>query len=190
MPIELLQESEEVYPEIERMTREAFWDVYKPGCDEHLMVHQLHQSPAYVSELSLIAKDSDQIVGHVLYTRAKVVNEQGKSFELLCVGPLSVRPSYQRQGIGARLMRTSIEKARSLGYRGIAIFGSPAYYGRFGFVNAEKYSIQTSWGANFDDFMALELSAGSLDEVSGRYEYDAAFEIDKTELEAFDRQFL
>lgn len=174
---------------IENLTREAFWDVYKPGCNEHLLVHKLRSREAFVRELDLVVGDDDVIIANIIYSRARVVNDAGQESEVLCMGPVSVLPSYQRQGIGSMLIKYSLELARQYDYKGVILFGNPDYYHRFGFVNAGKYGIRTSEGANFEPFMALELSPGSLDGISGKFYEDAAFQIDPAELEEFEKQF-
>ena len=189
MNISIRQEEEKDFKDVENLTREAFWDLYKPGCDEHLVLHKIRKVSAFVKELDLIACDNDAIVGNIIYSRAKIVNEENKEFEVLCMGPIAVLPSYQNQGIGSLLMEHSIEKARQLGYKGIVIFGSPDYYPRFGFVNAKEYNIRTSWGDNLDAFMALELYEDSLKGVSGNFFEDEVFKIDNDELENFEKQF-
>jgi predicted N-acetyltransferase YhbS len=105
------------------------------------------------------------------------------------MGPFAVLPSYQNQGIGSLLMEHSIEKARQLGYKGIIIFGNPDYYHRFGFVSAKQYNIRTSWGDDLDAFMALELRAGSLNDISGIFSEDEVFKVETEELEDFEKQF-
>ncbi len=189
MNISIRQEEEKDFKDVEYLTREAFWDIYKPGCDEHLVLHKIRKVSAFVKELDLIACDKDTIVGNIIYSRARVVNEENKEFEVLCMGPIAVLPSYQNQGIGSLLMEHSIEKARQLGYKGIVIFGNPDYYHRFGFVDAKEYNIQTSWGDNLDAFMALELYENSLKGISGKFFEDEAFKIDNAELENFEKQF-
>jgi predicted N-acetyltransferase YhbS len=169
MSISIRLEEEKDFKSVEYMTREAFWDVYKPGCDEHLLVHKIRKVPAFVKELDFVACDKDTIVGNIIYSIAKVLNEDNKEFEVLCMGPFAVLPSYQKQGIGSLLMNHSIGKARQLGYKGIIIFGNPDYYHRFGFVSAKEYNIQTSWGDDLDAFMALELYDGSLRGISGKF---------------------
>jgi predicted N-acetyltransferase YhbS len=136
--ISIRSEEEKDFKYVENMTREAFWDLYKPGCDEHLVVHKIRKVPAFVKELDFIACDKDTIVGNIIYSRAKVVNEENEESEVLCMGPVTVLPSYQKQGIGSLLMNHSIKKAKQLGYKGIIIFGNPDYYQRFGFVNAKE----------------------------------------------------
>ncbi len=189
MNISIRQEEEKDFKDVEYLTREAFWDIYKPGCDEHLVLHKIRKVSAFVKELNLIACDKDTIVGNIIYSRARVVNEENKEFEVLCMGPIAVLPSYQNQGIGSLLMEHSIEKARQLGYKGIVIFGNPDYYHRFGFVDAKEYNIQTSWGDNLDAFMALELYENSLKGISGKFFEDEVFKIDNDELENFEKQF-
>lgn len=189
MHISIRQEVEKDFNDVEYLTREAFWDLYKPGCDEHLVLHKIRKVSAFVKELDLIACDNDVIVGNIIYSRAKVVNDENKEFEVLCMGPIAVLPSYQDQGIGSLLMEHSIEKARQLGYKGVVIFGNPDYYHRFGFVDAKEYNIQTSWGDNLDAFMVLELYEDSLRGISGKFFEDEVFKIDNDELEYFEKQF-
>ena len=189
MHISIRQEVEKDFNDVEYLTREAFWDLYKPGCDEHLVLHKIRKVSAFVKELDLIACDNDVIVGNIIYSRAKVVNDENKEFEVLCMGPIAVLPSYQNQGIGSLLMEHSIEKARQLGYKGVVIFGNPDYYHRFGFVDAKEYNIQTSWGDNLDAFMVLELYEDSLQGISGKFFEDEVFKIDNDELEYFEKQF-
>lgn len=189
MNISIRLQNENDYKIVENMTREAFWDVYKPGCDEHLMVHNIRRSDAYIKELAFVACDGEEIVGVIIYTKAKVINEANEVFDILCMGPLGVLPAYQCKGIGSLLMEHSIKAARDLGYNAVAIFGNPDYYHRFGFDNAGKFNVQTSWGANFEDFMILELYQDSLMGVNGRFHEDSAFQINKEELEIFDKQF-
>lgn len=189
MNISIRPEEENDFKSVEYMTREAFWDLYKPGCNEHLLVHKVRKVPAFIKELDLIACDKDRIVGNIIYSKAKVINKENTEFEVLCMGPIAVLPSYQKQGIGSLLMEHSIEKARQLGYKAIIIFGNPDYYHRFGFRNAGEYDIQTSAGDNFDAFMALELYNGSLKGISGKFYEDEVFKIEEEELENFEKQF-
>ena len=189
MDISIRLENENDYKAVEYMTREAFWDVYKPGCDEHFVLHKIRKVPAFVKELNFVACDKDTVVGNIIYSRAKVINEDNTEFEVLCMGPFAVLPSYQKQGIGALLMQHSIEKAKDLGYKGIIIFGNPDYYHRFGFVSAKEYNIQPSWGEDLDAFMALELTDGSLKDISGKFYEDEVFKIENEEFEDFEKQF-
>jgi predicted N-acetyltransferase YhbS len=182
-------ENENDYTAAEELTREAFWDLYRPGCSEHLILHRMRNIEAFVKELCFVACNGNRIVGNIVYSRARVVHEGGLEREVLCMGPLSVLPSCQKTGVGSLLLNHSIGAARRLGFAGIIIFGNPGYYRRFGFVNAEVFGITTSDGRNFDPFMALELSSGSLDGVRGAFHADPVFTVDDHELELFERGF-
>lgn len=193
-------ETPDDYRKSEELTRKAFTDMDLPGrevfrepgappCDEHLLVNRLRKNPLFVPELDFVAEWDGAIVGHILYTRCKVVETEGGEHELLCFGPLSVSPDLQKQGVGGALVRHSLDAARNLDFRGVIIFGHPEYYHRFGFVNAERYGITTPQGHNFDSFMALELRPGGLDGIRGRFVLEDVFHIDMDELREFDKSF-
>jgi predicted N-acetyltransferase YhbS len=116
MNISIRLEEERDYKKVELLTREAFWDLYRPGCCEHLFVHKIRKVPAFIKELSYVACDGDNVVGNIIYSKAKVVNNESKEFEVLCMGPIGVLPSFQKKGIGSMLMDHSIKKARELGF--------------------------------------------------------------------------
>lgn len=188
MNITICPENAKDYFETEYITREAFWDVYHPGCMEHLVLHNLRLASGFVRELDLVACDGERIVGNVVCSKAKVINEK-QEFEVLSMGPLAVLPEYQGKGIGSLLVKAAINKARELGYKGIVIYGNPAYYRRFGFVNAEQFGIRTVSGENFDYFMALELEEGSLQVITGNFYEDEAFNVNDKDVEEFDKAF-
>lgn len=189
MNFEIKIATPDYYKETEILTREAFWDLYKPGCDEHLIVHKIRNVQSFVPELDFIAVAGNKVIGNIIYSKAKVIDENDREHEVLCMGPLCVLPSCQKMGAGSGLMRHSINKAKELGYKGVVIFGNPDYYHRFGFKNAVNYGIKTSDGQNFDAFMALELYDGSLSGISGKFYYDSIFAVDKNELEEFEKKF-
>lgn len=173
----------------ENITREAFWNVYKPGCSEHLVLNKLRKSQSYIKELDLVATNNNQVVGHIISTKAKVVDSSNKEYEVLCVGPLSVLPDFQKKGIGGNLLKESIKIARRLGFRGMILFGNPDYYHRFGFMNAKEFEITTKDYKNFEPFMALELFENALTDVKGRFIEDESFNVDENELNEFEKQF-
>lgn len=172
----------------ENITRETFWNLYKPGCDEHLVLNKLRKSNSYIAELDLVAVFEDKIIGHVISSRAKIMDVLHEN-EILCVGPLSVLSRFQKSGIGSMLMNESIQKATELGFSGMILFGNPEYYHRFGFVNAEKYRITTKDYQNFEPFMALEIQEQGLANVNGRFFEDESFTSDESELIEFEKQF-
>ena len=177
------------YSATETMTREAFWNLYRPGSVEHLILHNLRNSTNYIHDLDLVALVDNEVVGHIISTKAKVVDVHNTEHEILCVGPLSVLPTFQKKGIGSALMNHSILVAKKLGFTGMILFGNPDYYHRFGFRNAQEYGITTKEGQNFEPFMALELQTNGLMYTTGMFIEDSAFEVQPEDIEAFDKNF-
>ena len=189
MNITLRLENKDDHRAVEHLTREAFWDLFQPGCTEHLIVHQMRTDDSFIPELDYVALDGDTIVGNIMHTKAKVRSDSGEEHEVLCMGPVAVLPSYQGKGVGSLLIKRTIAVAKAMGYTGIVIYGDHHYYHRFGYKNAEVYGIQTGDGANFDAFMALELTEGALAPVSGRFHETSAFQTKDEDVEAFDALF-
>ncbi|MBR6307885.1 MAG: ribosome small subunit-dependent GTPase A [Lachnospiraceae bacterium] len=172
MNIIIRQEQTEDYYKTELMTMRAFWNVYRPGCFEHYLVHMIRGASEYVPEISRVAEVDGEIVGAIYYTRAKVVDGDTEH-EVLTFGPLCVDPLWYDRGVGKRLLEETLELAREAGYLGVVIFGEPGYYPKFGFKNCACYGIFDSNGQNSDPFMAFPLNTG-FSEVHGRFE-EASF---------------
>lgn len=178
------------YFAVETLTREAFWNKYQPGCDEHYLLHQLRRSGGYLPGMHFIAENDGQLIGSIVYSRSEVRGDDGQARQTLTFGPLSVLPGYQQQGVGATLLRHTLAIARENGERAIIIFGDPAYYTRFGFLPASTFGITLPDGSTFDAFQALELYPGALAEVRGKFYQDETFEnCEPEKVEAFDRAF-
>ncbi|MCL2216391.1 MAG: N-acetyltransferase [Defluviitaleaceae bacterium] len=165
---------------VESLTREAFWDTFwEPGqqiCDEHLLVHRLRKSPNYVPELNYVAEQNGKLVGHIIYSKSKIIDPAGNPHETLTFGPLSVLPEYQGQGIGKALMLHTFGVATRLGFRAVLIFGHPDYYPRVGFRRAAEFGITFKDVLPFDAFMAYPLYPGALEVISGSYHLDPVYE--------------
>ena len=177
---------------VEKLTREAFWEMpgRSSGCDEHYLVNKLRQSSDFIRELDYVALVGNEIVGHIIYTKSKIIDQDQNEFEIISFGPVSVLPKYQKQGIGSKLIKFTLEKAKEFGYRGVLIYGHPEYYPRFGFKNAAEYKITTPDGKNFDAFMVCELYEGSLNGITGKgYQSEIFFNIDTEEVKEFDKRF-
>jgi len=189
LSITLRLERPEDYRAVETLTREAFWGFTSPTCDEHYLVHLLRSVPAFLPELDFVAEMDGELVGNVMYSRAKVVDDGGKETEVLAFGPLSVLPAYWHRGVGSALMRHSTREAKQMGYRAIVFYGPPDYYPRFGFRNARAFGITTPNGKSFDALMAMPLYDRALDSVSGAFHEDPVFAVKSEEAEAFNRTF-
>lgn len=189
MEIKLRTEQPADYRETENVTREAFWNHFSPGCNEHYLLHVMRDSLAFVPELDLVAEHDGRIVGNVVCMKGVIQGDDGVKYEVLSLGPISVLPEYQRKGIGCRLIGRTRELAREMGFRAVLLCGDPDYYLYQGFVPAELLGIRTA-----DDMYAMalhvcELYEGALSGVRGRYVEDSAYEVDEAAAEVFDREF-
>lgn len=189
MDICIRLENKEDHRIVEEMTREAFWNLHIPGCDEHLLAHKLRDCAAFIPKLNFVALSNGHVVGNIMYCHAAVKRDDGAEVSVLTFGPVSVWPKYQKQGIGSALIRHSLQKALELGYVAVLIYGDPAYYYRFGFEPAQKFGISTSQGGFLDALMALELAPGALDGACGRFFEGEAYYVDAEALEEFEKTF-
>lgn len=155
------------YRETENVTREAFWNLYSPGCCEHYLLHVMRDSPAFVPELDLVAERDGRIVGNVVSLRAVLHGDDGTDCEVLSLGPISVLPECQRQGIGGRLISRTRELARELGFRALLLCGDPDYYLYQGFVPAEMLGIRTADNMYAMALHVCELYDGALSGIRG-----------------------
>ena len=139
--INIRNETPADYERVEKITRAAFYNRYIPGCVEHYLVHNMRGHRDFLPELDFVLELDGQIIGNIMYTRAKLVSEVGLEKEILTFGPISILPPYQRMGYGKMLMQHSFARAIALGYDAIVIFGSPANYVSVGFKCCKKYHV-------------------------------------------------
>lgn len=187
--ITIRAERPEEWFETEGMIRRAFWNKYRPGCDEHFLVHKLRSSPDYRPEFSRVATVDGRIVGCILYSESQV-RDGDAVHTVLTFGPLCVDPAWQGRGIGERLLRDTLSLAAKAGYPGVVIYGEPDYYPRLGFQPCRRFGITTPKGETFDAFMAIELVPGGLADVRGKfYEAPVFHDLPPAEAAAYDRRF-
>lgn len=177
------------YRNVEELTREAFWNYYVPGCNEHYLLHIMRSCGAFIRELDIVAEICGEIVGNIVYTKAKIFGDDGINREVLCFGPVSVLPSFWAKGIGSALIEYTIARAKELGHRAILIYGDPAYYKRFGFIPAGTYGIGTPDNMYAEALQLLELWDGALSGCNGRFFEDAIFRVDEDAAAEFDKTF-
>jgi putative acetyltransferase len=187
--LEIRLETERDFREAEEMTREAFWNFYVPGCNEHLLVHNFRKHKDAIPELNFLAFLNDRIVGNIVYSRSKIVSENDTDTHTITFGPLSVHPEFQNQGIGGKLINHSFSEAKKLGYKAILIYGYPEYYTRFGFQSASKFSISRSDGEFAKALLAFEIDENSLSGITGKFFESSGFESTEEELIDFDKSF-
>ncbi len=185
-------ETENDYREVENLTREAFWNVYKPGADEHYFVHMMRSHPDFIPELAFVLEIDRKIVGNIMYTKAWLEDEHGERKEILSLGPLCVAPEYQRQKLGKVLINHSFAAARKMGYDVNINFGNPGNYVSCGFVSCKKMNVSFIADGNFPTaLLVCELVPGALDGRKWIYIPSAAADCceDTAAVESFDATF-
>jgi putative acetyltransferase len=184
--IKIRNEEEIDYEKVEEVTRKAFWNLYIPGCNEHYLVHVMRSHKDFIPELDLVIEVDNQIIGNIMYTKAKLVDESGKEKEILTFGPVCIMPGYQRMGYGKMLMEHSFEQAVAIGYDVIVIFGNPSNYVSLGFKSCKKYNICLENGSYPAAMMVKELKPETLDGRKWVYDESPVMKIDEREAERFD----
>ena len=182
-------EKEKDYRNVEQLIREAFWNLYVPGCNEHFVLHNLRNSNDFIPELDFVAEKEGQIVGQIVYSRGIIKCKQGEGKEVISFGPVSVLPAFQKQGIGSALIIHTINLAKDMGYPAICIYGDPRYYSRFGFRCAEKYEIKTADDKFAVALLVLELKQGVLNNMPGKFIESTAFAVDENQFAQYDATF-
>ena len=101
------------YRKVENLTREAFWNVYRPGCLEHYILHTYRDREDFVNELDFVMEKSGELIGHIMYVRAKIQSDDGREIPMMTFGPISIIPKYQRKGLGKALLDYSMDRAKA-----------------------------------------------------------------------------
>lgn len=180
-------EKESDYRETENLTREAFWNVYCPGCKEHYVLHCYRNDPAFVPELDFVMELDGKMIGQVMYARSEIVCDGGKRVPIMTFGPIGIAPEYKRMGYGKRLLDYSMEKAKEMGAGALAITGNIDFYGKSGFVPAKTKGVRYADDPDADYFLICELTPGFLNGISGTYHDPEGYFVCDKDPEGFER---
>ncbi len=189
------RERKDEYREVENLVREAFWNVYRPGCLEHYVLHRLRSDPAFVPELDFVMEKDGQLIGQNMFMRARIKADDGREIPIMTMGPICIAPEYKRQGYGKELLDYSLNEAAALGCGALCFEGNIQFYGKSGFSYAGEFGIRYHGlpeGADASFFLCRELVPGYLDGVTGEYappEGYFAAEQNAEDFEAFDKTF-
>lgn len=187
--IKIRHEEKSDYRTVEEITRKAFYNLYAPGCVEHYLVHIMRQHKDFLPELDFVLEIDGQVIGNIMYTKARLVDESGQEKEVLTFGPVCVLPEYQRMGYGKMLIEHSFEQAVALGYDVVVIFGNPSNYVSRGFKSCKKYNVCLENGTFPTAMMVKELKPDALDGRKWTYYDSPVMQIDEQEAELFDEGF-
>ena len=185
-------EKKEEYRQVEALVRESFWNVYRPGCLEHYVLHRLRSDPAFVPELDFVMEQGGKLIGQNMFMRAVIRSDDGREIPILTMGPICTAPERKRQGFGKLLLDYSLEQAARLGFGAVCFEGNIAFYGKSGFTCAGEFGIRYHGlpeGADASFFLCRELVPGYLKGITGEYATPRGYFVDEAEAEAFDLAF-
>lgn len=189
MKIVIRKEGKSDYRAVEELTREAFWNLYFPGCEEHYLVHTMRDHPDFIKEMDFVAEVDNKIVGNIMYTKSHVADERENEVETLTFGPLSVLPEYQRRGIGSALINFTKELAVKNNAKAIIILGHPHFYCKLGFRNSIDFMVSNSEGRYPFGQLMLELEKGFFKGTKWKFLYSPVYNFDSGAADEFDKQF-
>ena len=180
------------YRDVENLVRESFWNVYRPGCSEHYVIHVLRGDPAFVKELDLVMELDGRLIGQNMFMKTVIEADDGRVIPVLTMGPIGITPELKRKGYGKKLLDYSLEKATELGFGAVLFEGNIGFYGHSGFTYARNFSIRyhdLPEGTDDSFFLCRELIPGYLDGITGVYQTPQGYYVDDADVEAFDKGF-
>ena len=186
-------ENKEDYRNTENLVREAFWNVYRPGCLEHFVLNRLRENEDFVRELDFVVEKDGRLMGQNVFVKAHIKADDGRDIPILTMGPVCIAPDLKRKGYGKILLDYSLEKAKALGFGAVCFEGNIDFYGKSGFTFAGSFGIRYHGlpeGADSSFFLCKELKEGYLNGVTGEYETPQSYFVSEEQAEEFDKGFI
>ncbi len=180
------------YRAVEELIRESFWNVYRPGCSEHYVIHVLRNDPAFVKELDHVMEKDGVLIGQNMFMKTVIEADDGRTIDVLTMGPICITPALKRKGYGKILLDYSLEKAMELGFGAVLFEGNILFYSKCGFTYAREFGIRyhdLPEGADDSFFLCRELIPGYLDGITGVYQTPQGYYVPDNEVEEFDKTF-
>ncbi len=185
-------EEKEDYREVENLIRESFWNVYRPGCSEHYVIHMLRDDQAFVKQLDFVMEQNGNLIGQNMFMKTVINADDGREIPVLTMGPICITPELKRKGYGKKLLDFSLKKATALGFGAVLFEGNIDFYGKCGFDYSSKFGIRyhdLPEDADSSFFLCKELITGYLDGVTGVYQTPQGYYVDDADVEEFDKGF-
>lgn len=185
-------ERKEERHEVESLVREAFWNVYRPGCLEHYVLNQMRDTPEFVPELDFVMEKDGCLIGQNVFAIANIKADDGRNIPIATMGPICICPELRGKGYGKMLLDYTVKKAAEYGFGALCFEGDIGFYGKNGFTYAERYGIRYPGLSEADDasfFLCKELISGYLNGITGVYEPAKCYLVDETDADGFDKAF-
>ena len=185
-------EKKEDYREVENLIRESFWNVYRPGCYEHYVIHKLRDDEAFIPELDFVMELDGKLIGQNMFMKANIKTDDGRDIPIMTMGAICIANELKRKGFGKILLDYSLEKAKNFGCKAVCFEGNIDFYGKSGFTFASNFGIRYHGlpeGEDASFFLCKELEEGYLDGITGEYATPKGYYVDENEAEEFDKNF-
>ena len=185
-------EKKEDQREVEELIRESFWNVYRPGCSEHYVIHVLRDDPAFVRELDFVMEQGNRLIGQNIFRKTVINADDGRDIDVLTMGPICIANDLKRKGYGMKLLDYSLEKAEEMGFGAVLFEGNIDFYSTCGFDYAGRFGIRyhdLPEDADQSFFLCRELIPGYLDDITGVYQTPQGYYVDDADVEEFDKDF-
>lgn len=174
---------------VEEMTKRAFWNLHVPGCNEHYLVHKMRSHADFLPALAFVIEIDGKIIGNIMYTKSKLLNNQNQEVNILTFGPVSIEPQYQRKGYGKKLIEYSFEKAKGMGYNFIVIYGNPCNYVGLGFKSCKRFNIYVGDEIYPSALLVKQIGDNSPSNEKWKFLESDVYAVDDNEAELFDKGF-
>lgn len=190
--IKIRLERKEEQREVENLVRESFWNVYRPGCLEHYVLHEMRSCSDFIRELNYVMEKDGKLIGQNVFVRAEIKADGGRIIPVAAMGPICITPELKRQGYGKMLLEYTLGQAQRYGIGAVCFEGNIEFYGKCGFDYASKFGIRYHDVPNGEDapfFLCKELRDGYLDGITGEYTPPKCYFVDGEKAEEFDKTF-
>lgn len=177
---------------VENLIRESFWNVYRPGCYEHYVIHVLRNDPDFIKELDFVMEKDGVLIGQNMFVKTIIEADDGRVIPVLTMGPICITPELKRKGYGKKILDFSLEKAKEMGFGAVLFEGNIGFYGKSGFDYASKFGIRyhdLPEDADASFFLCKELIHGYLDGITGVYQTPRGYYVDEADVDEFDKLF-
>ena len=185
-------EEKKDYKEVENLVRESFWNVYRPGCSEHYVIHVLRDDLAFIPELDFVMEKDGRLIGQNMFMRTVIDSDDRRKIDVLTMGPIGIIPELKRKGYGKILLDYSLKKAKELGFGAVLFEGNIDFYGKSGFDFSSKFGIRyhdLPENADASFFLCKELIPGYLDGITGVYQTPQGYYVSDEAVDEFDKSF-
>ena len=185
-------EKKEDYRKVENLIRESFWNIFRPGCLEHYVIHKHRDDNAFIPELNFVMEHDGRLIGQNMFMKANIKSDDGRDIPIMTMGPICITPELKRKGYGKFLLDYSLEKAKEYGCKAVCFEGNIDFYGKSGFTFAANFGIRYHGlpeGEDASFFLCKELEKGYLDGITGEYATPRGYFVNEDEVEEFDKNF-